>query len=60
MQWQLDLTFTNLQLPAENNENPPPLALQLSEVETRAMTTHSQSVSMVIRLVGAFSDTFWL
>ena len=57
MQWQLDLTFTNLQLPVEN---PPPLALQLSEVETSAMTTHSQSVSMIIRLVGAFSDTFWL
>ena len=27
---EIDLTFTNLQLPAENNENPPPLALQLS------------------------------
>ena len=57
MQWQLDLTFTNLQLPAENNENPPPLALQLSEVESRAMATQS---SLIIRLVGAFSDTFWL
>ena len=57
---EIDLTFTDLQLPAENNENPPPLALQLSEVETSAMTTHSQSVSMIIRLVGAFSDTFWL